>query len=106
MERAPYVEEQECPEKTSERSEGVKYYKKTLKLQSILMFSLIHVLRFVLNETSFSKFLILGGTWFQVLADLTMKELFVTDFSTLGTNSVPSAALLVSLLLIAGFRLL
>ena len=82
------MEEQECPEETSEIGGGVQNYRKT-SIQSMLILPFIHFFRFPLNVVKFCKFLILGGIWFQIVADLIMNELLDTDFSTVGTNNDP-----------------
>ena len=42
-------------------------------VQAMLMFSLVQVLSFTLNVPSSLISLIVGGRWFQVTTDLTMK---------------------------------
>ena len=49
---------------------------------SILIFSLVHFFSSSLKVFKLWRFLILGGRWFQVEADLTMNDLLDVDFST------------------------
>ena len=55
----------------------------------MLMFSLAQFLSITLKGPSCWASLMEGGRWFQLVADLTMKDLLDVDFSTIGTNSVP-----------------
>ena len=92
-----FLKKRASSEKTSEVEEGVKRYVAYFEscAHSMLMFSLVQAFSFILKVVRFCIFLMSGGRWFHVEADLTMNDLLVVDFSTAGTNRVPWVELLV-----------
>ena len=62
---------------------------------SISILVLVHCLSFLLNIVNFSIFLMSGGRAFQVVADLTIKELLLIAVSGTGIIRFPWVALLV-----------